>query len=114
MSAAEHVQVTGPELLGWDEICARYPDQFVVLVDIEPVALRSPEIKMARVIGHGDSRRSAYTSLRGPSMGASRAVVFTGKSTAPFLRPSFVLDDEALDMIARPLTQRGATSDDEA
>jgi hypothetical protein len=43
------------ESLSWTEICTRYPDQFVCLVEIMRVDRRSPEIKAARVIGHSDA-----------------------------------------------------------
>lgn len=53
MDAAEQSASLETEPLPWAEICARYPDQYVCLVDIVHPPLRSPEIISARVVGHG-------------------------------------------------------------
>jgi hypothetical protein len=42
------------ELLSWQEICRRHPDQWVALVDIEWVD--EDEVRAARVVGHGPRR----------------------------------------------------------
>ena len=55
MTAAEQLVPVATESLSWTEICARYPDQFVCLVEIMRVDRQSPEIKAARVIGHSDA-----------------------------------------------------------
>lgn len=52
MDAAEQLVSDAAEPLTWAEICARYPDQYVCLVDIVHPRLRSPEIITARVVGH--------------------------------------------------------------
>lgn len=57
MSAAE---VLGPEIsepVTWAEICARHPDEWVCLVDMERVHPNNFEFRTARVIGHGKTRR---------------------------------------------------------
>jgi hypothetical protein len=59
MDAAEQLPLDETEPLSWVEICIRYPDQYVRLVDIDRAELRSPEIKTARVVGYGPTRRAA-------------------------------------------------------
>lgn len=98
MSTAEQLVPleTGP--LSWAEICRRYPDQYVCLVDIVHPALRSPEITSARVVGHGAIDDDAFAPIR--DLGSQYphfAIRFTGESKIPYLRPSFILDDEDLD-----------------
>jgi len=72
MDAAEQLVSVGTAPLGWAEICARYPDQFVCLVDVVPVELRSPEILTARIVGHGPTRRAAFDPIRNTRFGAPR------------------------------------------
>jgi hypothetical protein len=100
MDAAEHLPLETTEPLPWVEICIRYPDQYVCLVDIEHAELRSPEIKTARVAGHGPTRRAAFhashdLNARYPL----HAVRFTGVCTEPLIRPSLVIDDETLELL---------------
>lgn len=46
------------ERLSWDEICARYPNQWVVLVDLEFVDAMYSEVRSALVAGHGGDEES--------------------------------------------------------
>jgi hypothetical protein len=76
MNAAEQLVPIATERPSWAEICAQYLDQFVCLVDIAKVELRSPEIKTACVVGHGPTHecwrsRSRYRA-GGRSAGSSR------------------------------------------
>jgi hypothetical protein len=78
----------------------RYPDQFVCLVDVEAVELGSPEIKGARVVGYGPTRRAAFDPIR--NLGATyprHSVRFTGICMDPLIRPSLVIDDETLEIL---------------
>ena len=50
------------ELLGWGEICHRYPDQWVALVEIEWVD--DDEIRVARVAGAGPRRADPLAQAR--------------------------------------------------
>src|SRR5262245_23236623 len=84
------------EPLTWAEICARYPDQYVCLVDVVPVEPRSPEIRTARIVGYGPTRRAAFDPIRNTRKYSRWSVVFTGECTKPLRRPTFILDDEAL------------------
>lgn len=100
MNTAESLAPEPGESLRWAEIRARYPDQYVCLVDIVPVELRSPEIKTARVVGHGPTRRAAFDPIR-EHAGRYRthAVRFTGVCTTPLIRPALVIDDEILEFL---------------
>jgi hypothetical protein len=100
MDAAKQVTPHETEPLSWAEICARYPDQFVCLVDIVAVELRSPEIQTARVVGYGATRRAAFDPIRGHGARYPlHAVRFTGICTEPLIRPSLVIDDETLELL---------------
>lgn len=92
MDAAEQIAPLETEPLAWAEICARYPDQFVCLVDVAKVELRSPTIAMARVAGHGPTRREASAMIRTDLRYTEWTVVFTGKPTKPIRRPPVYFD----------------------
>jgi hypothetical protein len=101
MDAAEQLPIKETEPLSWVEICIRYPDQYVCLVDIDREELRSPEIKTARVVGYGATRRvAAFHAIRDLIAKYPRhAVRFTGVCTEPLIRPSLVIDDETLELL---------------
>jgi hypothetical protein len=95
MDAAEQLAPNISEPLTWAEICNRYSDQFVCLVDVVPVELRSPEIGTARVVGHGPTRRAAFDPIRNTRQYSHWSVRFAGECTKPLRRPILILDDEA-------------------
>jgi hypothetical protein len=64
MDAAEQLVPVATEPLSWAEICVRYPGQFVCLVEIVWVELRSAEIKTARVVEHGPTHDVAFEPVR--------------------------------------------------
>jgi hypothetical protein len=100
MDAAKQLLFENTEPLAWEEICIRYPDQYVCLIDIDHPEPRSPEITSARVVGNGPTSRAAFQAVR--DLGAPyplHAVRFTGVSTLPLIRPSLVIDDETLDLL---------------
>lgn len=100
MDAATQVAPHETEPLSWADICAQYPDQFVCLVDVVPVELRSPEIRTARVVGCGPTRRAAFEPIRDLSARYPRhSVRFTGICTDSLFRPSLVIDDETLELL---------------
>ena len=104
MNAAEQIAVLETEPLPWGEICARYPDQYVCLVDIVHPPLRSPEIISARVVGHGAAQDAAFEPIRDLGGQYPRfAVRYTGVCTEPLSRPSLVIDDETLKLLSEPL-----------
>src|SRR5262245_22244757 len=46
------------EPLRWDQICARHPDEWVCLVEIEYVQPNDVRIARARIVGHGATKRA--------------------------------------------------------
>ena len=100
MNAAEQLVPVATESLPWTEICARYPDQFVCLVEIRRVERRSPEIRAARVVGHGPTHDAAFEPIRDHDVQYPRfAIRFTGICSEPLIRPSLVIDDETLELL---------------
>lgn len=100
MDAAQQLVPTETEALAWAEICVRYPDQYVCLVDIERIQPRHPAIKTARVVGHGPTQDAAFAPIR--SLDARYplfSVRYTGICTAPLIRPALVVDDETIELI---------------
>ncbi|MEJ7599681.1 MAG: hypothetical protein WKG01_17370 [Kofleriaceae bacterium] len=59
--AIEHEPVT--ELLTWNQICERYPDQWVALVEMDWDD-ETDEWTVARVAGHGTTRRAPFEQMR--------------------------------------------------
>ncbi|MEJ7600100.1 MAG: hypothetical protein WKG01_19485 [Kofleriaceae bacterium] len=100
MDVAEQLVRVEIEALPWAEICARYPDQYVCLVDIVRPPLSSPEIITARVVGHGPTHDAAFEPIRDlPERYPRCAIRFTGVCTEPLIRPSLVIDDETLELL---------------
>lgn len=72
------------EPLSWNEICERFPDEWVALVEIEWVNDRDFEFRSARVAGHGKLRRDPMQQAgalwpRYPEIGH----FYTGRVRAP-------------------------------
>jgi len=98
MNAAAQIAPDETEPLPWREICARYPDQFVCLVDIVDAEPRSPTIATARVVGHGSTQDAAFEPIRDlPEQFPLCTIRFTGICRKPLIRPCLVLDDEDLE-----------------
>jgi hypothetical protein len=104
MDAATRLEPVETEPLTWGEICRRYPDQYVCLIDIATPARGNPEIVSARVVGHGETRSDAFAPIRDRGAQYPRfGVRFTGESTLPLIRPAFIFDDEDLEILrSRP------------
>jgi hypothetical protein len=49
------------EPMTWREICEKYPDEWVALVEIDWVNDRDFDFRAARVAGHGKRRREPMT-----------------------------------------------------
>ena len=92
MDAANEFAAHDTEPLSWAEICARYPDRYVCLVDVAKVELRSPTIATARVAGHGPTRRDASAIIRNDLRYSEWTVVFTGTPTKPLRRAPVYFD----------------------
>ena len=59
-------------------ICARYPDQFVCLIDVVPVERWSPGIASGRIVGNGPSRRDAFAPTADDIAGGGGAAMSWG------------------------------------
>lgn len=104
MDAAHQIESaeTGP--LSWVDICARYPDRYVCLVDVVHPERLHPAILSARVVGHGSTHDAAFEPIRELDERYPRFEIrYTGVCTEPLIRPSLVLDEEDLKIIAEPL-----------
>jgi hypothetical protein len=101
MSAAEAAEIVPAEIsepLTWAEICARYPDEWVCLVEMDRIHPYGFEFRTARVIGHGKTRGAPFEQAL-PWRGHYEVVghYFTGRITVRPPRPSIILDDETRD-----------------
>ena len=71
------------EPMTWKQICERYPNEWVAIVEIEWENDRDFDFRTARVIGHG-TRREPYEQARvWRSRYESMGHYFTGKVQAP-------------------------------
>lgn len=99
MEVAAELTFAEPEHLSWAEICLRYPDQYVCLVNVERREVRSPEISTARVVGHGSTHDAAFAPVRNLAKRYPRcAIRYTGVCSEPLIRPTLV-DDETLELL---------------
>ena len=74
------------EPMTWKQICERYADEWVVLVEVDWVNDTDLDFRSARVAGHGKTRKEPLVQARPlgeryPSM----AHRFTGKIRAPLV-----------------------------
>lgn len=85
------------EPLTWAEICARYPDEWVCLVEMECKRPFEFEFRTARVIGHGKTRRAPVEQAM--PLRDQYAVIghyYTGVSKKRYLARYYeIIDDEA-------------------
>jgi hypothetical protein len=101
MNAAEQLAPAITEPLTWAEICERYPDEWVCVVDIDYDHPHVFDFRTARVVGHSKTKREASDQAR-PWWNHYKLIgrYFTGRLTVrPLLRPSIILDDETRDAI---------------
>lgn len=52
------------DALAWAELCARYPDQWVVLADLAPTFTGAPDDRSGKLIDHQPSRRATDAAVR--------------------------------------------------
>lgn len=64
MNAAEAIAPTLTEPLTWSEICQRYPEQWVCVVESVWDEPRGYHFRNARVVGYGATRRDALAQAR--------------------------------------------------
>jgi hypothetical protein len=70
------------ELLTWKQICERYADQWVALVDMDWND-ETDEFTVARVAGHGATRRAPFEQMRAAGLRYERVGhFFTGRIVA--------------------------------
>lgn len=64
----ETQEPVGPPLLSepltWEQICDRYPNEWVCLVEIDEINDTDFEFRTARVVGHGKTRIAPYDQAR--------------------------------------------------
>lgn len=95
MNVAAQIAPDETKPLPWAEIRARYPDQYVCLVDILDEEPGSPAIATARVVGHGSTHDAAFEPIRDlPKQFPLCAIRFTGIPREPLIRPWLILDDD--------------------
>ena len=58
----------GQERLTWEEICARYPEEWVVLVDLDWIN-EDGDFRTAVVLGHGKGRDASLCETRPTARG---------------------------------------------
>ena len=98
METAEKLTRWISEPLTWAKICARYPDQWVCLVEMDRIHSAGFEFRTARVIGHGKTRREPCDqALAWRDDYKIIGHYFTGRIAVRPPRPSVVLDDETRD-----------------
>jgi hypothetical protein len=75
------------EPLTWTQICERYPDQWVCIVEVDWANDRDFEFGTARVVGHGDTRKEPIDQARSWRDRYSEiGHFFTGRVRAPASR----------------------------
>jgi hypothetical protein len=100
MSAAEEIAPEITQPLTWPEICERYPDEWVCLVEIDRIHPSGFEFRTARVVGHGKTRGEPFDQAR--HWRAHYELIghyFTGHILVKPPRPSYIPDDETRDAI---------------
>lgn len=98
MEAAKTLTRWISEPLTWAEICARYPDEWVCLVEVDYIHPDLFDFRTARVIGHGKTRGEPVDqALAWRDDYSLIGHYFTGRIAVRPPRPSVVLDDETRD-----------------
>jgi hypothetical protein len=98
MEAAKKLTRWISEPLTWAEICARYPDEWVCLVETDRIHPDLFDFRTARVVGHGKTRGDPYDQAL-PWWEHYNLIehYFTGRIAVRPPRPSIILDDETRD-----------------
>ena len=102
-AAAEAVPAIVGEIsepLTWVEICARYPDEWVCLAEVDFIQPNGLELRTARVVGHGKTRREPLVQAD-PWRDHHDMIghLYTGRITERPPRPTLIIDDEIRDLI---------------
>jgi hypothetical protein len=87
MMEARETAVPDVERLTWKEICERYPDEWVVLVDTDWQDLDNFEFDRAVVLCHAKGRSEIYRHAKPLLTEVMDAgIFFTGRVSAPAAR----------------------------
>jgi hypothetical protein len=101
MNAAIDLAAEISEPLTWGEICARYPDQRVCLVEIDRPQPHGFAFRTARVVGYGKTPREALDRAR-PWRNRYEQIghYFTGRIIPPLPHiPRLVMTDEVRESL---------------
>ena len=86
MSEASSLTPKISEPLTWEEICLRYPDEWVVLVEVDWLNDTDLDFRSARVAGHGKTRKEPLVQARPlQAQYSTMAHLFTGPVRASSL-----------------------------
>lgn len=78
------------EPLTWEQICDRYPDEWVCLVEIDRPVEHNFAFRTARVVGHGKHPRDPFVQARPFNQRyESMGHYFTGRIRTPLPRLFF-------------------------
>jgi len=101
MIAAIEVAAEISEPMSWAEICSRYPDQRVCLVEIDREQPHDFAFRTARVVGFGKTPRDALDRARPwRARYAQIGHYFTGRITSPVPHlPRLVMTDEIRELL---------------
>lgn len=104
MQAAEPNPLANHERLTWAEICQRYPDQQVYVIEAERTNPTHPDFLSAIVLGAGPTRAEAFEQAK-PRWLAGQVLErrFTGRSKQPLLRPPVYLDGHEKPLLRPPV-----------
>ena len=103
MSAAEVLVPEISEPLTWTEICARHPDEWVCLAEIDTTRPNDLEFRTARVIGHGKTQaESLDQAMTSVPQYDEIGHFYTGEISIAYLRPAVIIDDETSDAFRYP------------
>lgn len=62
----------------WDEIKQQYPDEWVIMVDVDATNLTEP-VRAGVVFAHSQNKKELLSSTKEALAGRSRAIRFTGE-----------------------------------
>jgi hypothetical protein len=90
--------------MSWAEICDRYPDQRVCLVEMDRIHPHDFAFRTARVVGHGNTPREALDQARRWRDRYDQiGHYFTGSIKPPCPHfPRIVMTDEIRELVRNP------------
>jgi hypothetical protein len=103
MSAAEAFVAEISEPLSWVEICARHPDEWVCIVEMDYIHPNGLDFRTARIIGHGKTRRAPFDqAMAWRTRYDLIGHFYTGSIVEKPLRPVVIIDDETRNAFRYP------------